>query len=274
MKVFIRGVVQVGVVFLLSACASKKEAVLKQPRPVQAVEVPDSSKEKPEILEVTPEAEVVMPSPKEFVAGVDGKRDEYEFVGTVNFNLRKPDFVILHHTAQESVEQTIRTFSLPHTQVSAHYLIGKDGKVYQLLNDYLRAWHAGNSRWGKVTDMNSHSIGIELDNNGSEIFPPEQIGSLLILLDSLKANYRIPTENFIGHSDIAPTRKQDPSVHFPWKILADRGSEFGTILSFPIRRQTLILFWPCASLATTLETHGPLSLPLSAISFNPTSAKN
>jgi N-acetylmuramoyl-L-alanine amidase len=163
------------------------------------------------------------PSPKVFVAGVEGKRDDLDWVGTVNFNLRRPDFVIIHHTAQDSTEQTIRTFTLTHTQVSAHYVIGRDGKTYQMLNDYLRAWHAGDGRWGKVRDMNSHSIGIELDNNGFEPFSPVQINSLLRLLDTLKTNYKIPTANFIGHSDISPTRKQDPSVHFPWKILADNG---------------------------------------------------
>src|SRR5690554_4469288 len=79
------------------------------------------------------------PSPKVFVAGIEGKRDDLDWVGTVNFNLRRPDFVIIHHTAQDSTEQTIRTFTLAHTQVSAHYVIGRDGKTYQMLNDYLRA---------------------------------------------------------------------------------------------------------------------------------------
>lgn len=164
-----------------------------------------------------------LPSPEEFIAKIEGKREDLDWVGTVNFNLRKPDYVIIHHTAQDSTEQTLRTFTLTHTQVSSHYVIGRDGKTYQMLNDYLRAWHAGNSRWGKVTDMNSHSIGIELDNNGREPFSNTQINSLLKLLDTLKTNYTIPQANFIGHSDIAPVRKQDPSVHFPWKILADNG---------------------------------------------------
>lgn len=162
-------------------------------------------------------------SPDAFPVDIEGKRSDLDWVGAVNFNLRKPDFVIIHHTAQDSLEQTLRTFTLTHTQVSSHYVIGRDGKTYQMLNDYLRAWHAGNSKWGKVTDMNSHSIGIELDNNGREPFSNAQIGSLIRLLDTLKSSYGIPTANFIGHSDIAPSRKQDPSVHFPWKILADKG---------------------------------------------------
>lgn len=164
-----------------------------------------------------------MPSPEVFVADVKGKRDDLDWVGTVNFDMRRPSFVIIHHTAQESMDQTIRTFTLERTQVSAHYVIGRDGKTIQMLNDYLRSWHAGQSRWGKITDMNSQSVGIELDNNGREPFSNVQINSLIRLLDTLKTNYRIPAENFIGHSDIAPTRKQDPSVHFPWKLLAEKG---------------------------------------------------
>jgi len=145
------------------------------------------------------------------------------FVGTTNFNLRKPNFVIIHHTAQGSCPQTLRTFTLPRTQVSAHYVICKDGTVYHQLNDYLRAWHAGAGKWGNVTDVNSSSIGIELDNNGFEAFTPLQIHGLLILMDTLKKRYTIPAANFIGHADIAPTRKNDPNIYFPWKQLAEKG---------------------------------------------------
>jgi N-acetyl-anhydromuramyl-L-alanine amidase AmpD len=102
-------------------------------------------------------------------------------------------------------------------------VIGRDGEVVQMLNDYLRSWHAGRARWGNDTDLNSASIGIELDNNGFEPFTEKQIESLLVVLKRLKANYSIPTANFIGHSDIAPGRKVDPSPYFPWKKLADNG---------------------------------------------------
>lgn len=145
------------------------------------------------------------------------------WVGTTNFNLRKPNFVILHHTAQKSCDETLRTFTLPRTSVSSHYVICKDGTVYQMLNNYLRAWHAGIGRWGVHTDINSASIGIEIDNNGFEPFSESQVKSLLKVLDGLKKAYGIPTANFIGHSDIAPTRKVDPNVHFPWKQLAENG---------------------------------------------------
>ncbi len=146
-----------------------------------------------------------------------------EWNTTVNFNVRKPNFVVLHHTAQTSAEQTLFTFSISRTSVSAHYVVGRDGVVHQMLNDYMRAWHAGNGKWGNITDMNSCSLGIEIDNNGDEPFSDVQIDALIKLLAFLKKEYGIPQANFIAHSDIAPTRKNDPSKFFPWKKLADAG---------------------------------------------------
>jgi N-acetylmuramoyl-L-alanine amidase len=146
-----------------------------------------------------------------------------QFIGTTNFNLRKPEFVIIHHTAQNSCEQTLKTFTTKISQVSAHYVICKDGTIHHMLNDYMRAWQAGVSKWGNDADINSSSIGIELDNNGYEPFTDDQINSLLRLLAALKKQYNIPTANFIGHADIAPTRKNDPNIFFPWKKLADSG---------------------------------------------------
>jgi len=145
------------------------------------------------------------------------------WIGTTNFNLRKPNFVIIHHTAQNACDQTLKTFTMVKTQVSAHYVICKDGTVHHMLNDYLRAWHGGIAKWGNLTDVNSSSIGIELDNNGFEPFTDAQINSLLHVLTSLKNKYSIPAANFIGHGDIAPTRKNDPNVYFPWKLLAQKG---------------------------------------------------
>lgn len=146
-----------------------------------------------------------------------------DWVGTTNLSMRRANFVIIHHTAQNSCEQTLKTFTLPRTQVSAHYVICKDGMVHHMLNDLLRAHHAGLSKWGNTTDLNSSSIGIELDNNGFEPFTEPQMKSLLTLLDRLKKAYSIPTSNFIGHGDIAPTRKNDPNWRFPWKSLAEKG---------------------------------------------------
>ena len=164
-----------------------------------------------------------------------------DWAGTTNFGLRKPNYVIIHHTAQTSTEQTLKTFTLPRTQVSAHYVIGRDGKVYHMLNDYLRAWHAGVSKWGNSIDINSSSIGIELDNNGFEPFSEPQITSLVNVLAELKKNYGIPTANFIGHSDIAPGRKVDPNANFPWKDLSEKG--FG--------------LWPDAVLDSVPENFNP-----------------
>lgn len=145
------------------------------------------------------------------------------WVGTTNFSMRRPNFVVIHHTAQNSCEQTLRTFTLPRTAVSAHYVICRDGTVHHMLNDLLRAHHAGVSKWGNTIDLNSSSIGIEIDNNGFEPFTTEQINSLLQLLGRLKRAYIIPTANFMGHADVAPGRKVDPSRLFPWKQLADSG---------------------------------------------------
>lgn len=145
------------------------------------------------------------------------------FIGTTNFNLRKPNFVIIHHTAQNSCEETLTTFATVKSQVSAHYVICKDGTIHHMLNDYLRAWQAGVSKWGNATDINSISIGIEIDNNGFEPFTDEQINSLLQLLDRLKRAYNIPDANFIGHADIAPGRKVDPNKFFPWQKLSENG---------------------------------------------------
>jgi N-acetylmuramoyl-L-alanine amidase len=145
------------------------------------------------------------------------------FVGTINFNMRKPNYVIIHHTAQNSCTQTLQTFTLTKTQVSAHYVVCREGVIYHMLNDYLRAWHGGASKWGSVTDMNSCSIGIELDNNGFEIFSEIQLQNLEILLRQLKNAYNIPAANFIGHADIAPLRKNDPSKFFPWERFAKKG---------------------------------------------------
>jgi N-acetylmuramoyl-L-alanine amidase len=140
-----------------------------------------------------------------------------------NFSLRKPNFIIIHHTDQESCEQTYKTFALKRTQVSSHYVICNDGTITQMLNDMLRGWHAGHSSWGHVTDVNSVSIGIELDNNGEEPFSYAQINNLIWLLEKLTNKYNIPKQNIIGHADIAPGRKEDPSALFPWKTLALSG---------------------------------------------------
>ncbi len=166
-------------------------------------------------------ARSIKESPEQWIS--DSIKQPPYWVGTTNFNLRKPSFVIIHHTAQNACEQTLKTFTMVKTQVSAHYVICKDGTVHHMLNDYLRAWHGGIAKWGSLTDINSASIGIELDNNGFENFDSLQINSLISLLARLKKTYNIPASNFIGHGDIAPVRKNDPNWRFPWKTLSEKG---------------------------------------------------
>jgi N-acetylmuramoyl-L-alanine amidase len=140
-----------------------------------------------------------------------------------NFDQRRPNFVILHQTTNATVDKALATLTDPQRKVSAHYLIGRDGAVIQLVDEMARAWHAGESRWGGMSDLNSASIGIELDNTGEEPFAEPQIVALLILLADLRERYKIPAANVLAHGDVAPTRKVDPSRFFPWRRLAEAG---------------------------------------------------
>ena len=140
-----------------------------------------------------------------------------------NFDQRRPNLVIIHHTSNATSAQALRTLTSPERKVSAHYLIDRDGSIVQLVRESDRAWHAGLSWWGGITDVNSASIGIELDNTGSEPFADAQIDALLALLADIRQRYPIPTANFIGHGDVAPARKADPSMLFPWARLAAAG---------------------------------------------------
>ncbi len=194
-------------VLLLSACSTNKYAATEK---IYKEKAKDFSK----IISTTPPAGQLYDSLE---------ATNQTWVGSVNFGIRKPNFVVIHHTAQDSLAQTIKTFFSTKAGTSAHYIVSRDGKVVHMVNDYLRANHAGISKWGKDTDLNSSSIGIELDNNGlTDPWPDAQINSLLKLLATLKKTYNIPTANFIGHADIAPKRKNDPK-NFPWKKLADKG---------------------------------------------------
>ncbi|MEY4599298.1 MAG: hypothetical protein RLZZ445_2095 [Pseudomonadota bacterium] len=140
-----------------------------------------------------------------------------------NFGERRPAYVILHHTTNDSAEQALATLTSPFKQVSAHYLIGRDGRIIYLVDEQKRAWHAGDSYWGGNRDLNSSSVGIELDNNGNEPFAEAQISVLIDLLRDLTARWSIPPANVLGHGDIAPGRKVDPSAWFPWRRLAEAG---------------------------------------------------
>jgi N-acetylmuramoyl-L-alanine amidase len=140
-----------------------------------------------------------------------------------NFDVRRPAFVILHHTSDSETEQALRTLTIRESGVSSHYLISRDGKVFYLVDEARRAWHAGESYWAGHRDLNSASIGIELDNDGREPFAEPQIAALLALLADLKARYKLSASSFLGHGDVAPGRKVDPSAYFPWRRLAQHG---------------------------------------------------
>ena len=147
------------------------------------------------------------------------------WVPSPNQDVRRPNLIVIHFTEQDSVQQSLDTLRGRNSggPVSAHYLIGADGTRYQLVSDERRAWHAGAGSWGPFTDLNSASIGIELDNDGRSPFAEAQVQSLLVLLEDLCTRLRIPRGQVIGHQDLAPTRKPDPGPLFPWKRLADAG---------------------------------------------------
>jgi N-acetylmuramoyl-L-alanine amidase len=111
----------------------------------------------------------------------------------------------------------------PAAQVSAHYLIAEDGRVWRLVAEERRAWHAGVGAWGDVRDVNSRSIGVELANTGDRPFPAPQMAALDALLRGVLARLAIPPERVIGHACMAPARKSDPSARFDWRALARAG---------------------------------------------------
>jgi N-acetylmuramoyl-L-alanine amidase len=146
-----------------------------------------------------------------------------------NFNERlinpgeKPDMIILHHTNMDSAESALKRLVDPESNVSCHYLIHKNGTVYQLVDERERAWHAGIiSAWKDRERLNSFSIGIELDSLG-DAFTKPQMEALVLLIQDIRTRYHIPNTHILGHSDIAPDRKDDPSEHFDWEYLAEQG---------------------------------------------------
>jgi len=174
-------------------------------------------------------------------------------VASPNADERRPSLVVIHYTSNDDAAHSLNTLTSPERRVSAHYLISRDGALYQLVPESRRAWHAGQAYWAGVTDVNSVSIGIELDNNGSEPYDEAQLVTLQALLQDLRVRYRIPAANFVGHSDVAPGRKIDPGAYFPWQRLAASG--FG--------------LW-CSSVPEPTES-APTSLPtmLTLLGYDP-----
>lgn len=132
--------------------------------------------------------------------------------------------VVLHYTGMQTAEEALERLCDPEAKVSAHYLIEEDGTLHRLVREDRRARHAGVSHWRGITDCNSASIGIELVNPGHEWgyrpFPDAQMAKLLPLLAGIVQRYDIPRANVVGHSDVAPQRKEDPGELFDWELLA------------------------------------------------------
>jgi N-acetylmuramoyl-L-alanine amidase len=137
------------------------------------------------------------------------------------------DTLVLHYTGMETADAARARLIDPAAKVSAHYLVDEDGGVELLVPEEMRAWHAGISSWRGETNLNDRSIGIELVNPGHEFgyrdFPAKQIAALEDLARGILARHPIPPRNVVAHSDIAPTRKQDPGERFPWVKLARFG---------------------------------------------------
>ncbi|MEP5672992.1 N-acetylmuramoyl-L-alanine amidase [Ascidiaceihabitans sp.] len=135
----------------------------------------------------------------------------------------RPSLVVVHYTAMASAEAAIERLCDPAAEVSAHYVIGRRGEITQLVDEEMRAWHAGAGEWHGQDDVNSRSIGIELDNGGTYPFAEPQMASLEWLLPRILDRWGIGPEGVIGHSDMAPGRKFDPGAHFDWARLARQG---------------------------------------------------
>lgn len=146
-----------------------------------------------------------------------------------NFDARSapPDMVVLHYTGMQTGEAALARLRDPEAKVSAHWMIEEDGRLFRLVPEERRAWHAGVSFWKGETDINARSIGIELVNPGEEWgyrdFPPAQVDALCALLDAIRDRWEIADSRILGHSDVAPARKVDPGERFPWAELAARG---------------------------------------------------
>ena len=151
-----------------------------------------------------------------------------------NHDARPPgtaiDVLVFHYTDMASSDAALQRLCDPGAKVSAHYLVGRDGRVFQLVAETQRAWHAGQSFWRGQAGINAGSIGIELDNpgeaSGPAPFPAQQMAALAMLCTDILRRHPIPARNIVGHSDIAPRRKQDPGVLFDWQGMAEKGIGF------------------------------------------------
>ncbi|MEO7026347.1 MAG: N-acetylmuramoyl-L-alanine amidase [Caulobacteraceae bacterium] len=146
-----------------------------------------------------------------------------------NFDRRSadPDMIVLHYTGMTSGEAALARLRDPVAKVSAHWLIEEDGRLFALVAEEDRAWHAGIACWAGERDINGASIGVEIVNPGHEFgyrrFPDVQIAALIDLIGEIRGRWAIPNSRVLGHSDVAPQRKTDPGELFPWRALAKAG---------------------------------------------------
>ena len=168
-------------------------------------------------------------------------------------NGARPSLIVLHYTAMESCEVAFARLCDPAAEVSAHWLISETGKVYALVPEEMRAWHAGAGFWAGHTDVNSHSIGIELANTGAQPFSEPQMAALEDVLRKAMVRWGIRPQGVIGHSDMAPARKNDPGPRFDWQRLA---------------RQRLAL-WPESHQTSAQDTSLPFRDAIVAAGYDP-----
>ncbi len=137
------------------------------------------------------------------------------------------DILLMHYTGMKSGPEALERMRDPAAKVSAHYMVEEDGRVFQLVDEAKRAWHAGVSSWAGESNINARSIGIEIVNPGHEFgyrpFPIKQMAAVADLSLGILSRHPIPPERVLGHSDVAPQRKQDPGELFDWKGLAEQG---------------------------------------------------
>lgn len=146
-----------------------------------------------------------------------------------NFGERRlpVDMLVLHYTGMDTAEAAVALLRSPQAEVSCHYVVLEDGGILQLVPEDRRAWHAGRSEWEGVTDTNSRSIGIEIVNAGHSLglppYPPAQVAAVTALAADILARHPIRADRVLGHSDVAPARKDDPGERFPWEVLHAAG---------------------------------------------------
>ncbi len=140
---------------------------------------------------------------------------------------RQPDIILLHYTGMQSAQAALERLCSPESKVSSHYFVFEDGRIVQSVQESRRAWHAGVSSWAGESDINSLSIGIEIANPGHDFgypdFPKRQIAAVITLCRGIIARRSIAPDRVLAHSDVAPSRKQDPGEKFPWRLLHDSG---------------------------------------------------